>query len=306
MNKEQLRHELDKFEDAVNEQLLINSMSNFDVSYYLEEVKVSVTRQFASLEKQRSYVGASALSRPDVLLGLMYLGYPYISKPYPTKTAMTFHLGDVFEALIVSIMNSYGLKVSDEQLEIVIPGTPVLGHIDGIVESLDAVIEVKTMATSYFKSFVKEPNNFRGYLTQLAIYKNTTGKKNAFWVCFNKETSEIKCVIPDDAVLEQYWQSAQGRAGLLNLFSDINYVLSLDVPDPKPEVFRKEETGKLMLPTSMRYTPYVNAFYDTYEDTDGYKHKKEYVSRVITNQAERLHRVNKIKEELESKYGRIN
>lgn len=303
ITKEQLRSKLTDFEIWFNESLFLTSLTTFDMKAYMGELNFSAKRQFARRDKQRSYVGASALSRPDVLLALMYLGYPHISAPYPVKTAMTFHLGDVFEALVVELMGCYGLPITGGQTEVAIPGTPVRGHIDGFCESLDAVVEVKTMAASYWKSFVKQPNNFRGYFTQLAIYKNTTGKSNAFWVCFNKETSEIACVIPDDEELQGYYDTAVGRATILQTFDSIKAVGSLNVPDPKPEVFRKEETGKLMLPTSMRYTPYMGCFYDTYEAKDGYKHDKTYVSRIVNNPDERLHRIEKTKKELIEKYG---
>lgn len=298
-----MHHRLIDFERWINELLYLKSITDFDTRYYIDEIRMSVERQFTRKDKQRSYIGASALSRPDVLLGLMRLQYPHITTPYTIKTALTFHLGDIFESLIVTLMNAYGLKVTNEQLEIRIPNTSVFGHIDGMVEELDAVIEVKTMASSYFKSFIKNPNNFRGYITQLAIYKHCTGKSNAFWVCFDKESSKVAIVEPDEEVLNEHWENAKSRAELIKQFNSLDDVASLTVPDPRPEVYRKEETGKLLIPVSMRYTPYYPAFYETYEATDGYRHKKTYVSRIITDTNKRIEKIQQIKQEVCDIYG---
>ena len=294
---------LSEFEIWYNEQLTTTNLHNFNVDDYINEVAYSVKRQFTDRSGQRSYIGASALSRPDVLLGLMKLGYPYISKPYALSTSSIFHLGDVFEALILNMMNAFGLKVTGEQSEIRIPDSDVYGHIDGLVDELDAVVEVKTMATSYFKSFVKKPDNYRGYLTQLAVYKYCMGKRNAFWVCFDKETSRVKTVVPDEELLQQYWESSLLRAQSIRSFKTIEDVVLLDPPDPIPEVYKKQETGRLMLPTSMRYTPYYEAFYNTSIGTDNYRHSKVYVDGLVTSPEKRIERINNVKKQMEKLYG---
>jgi hypothetical protein len=252
---------------------------------YYYAVMNSFNDQFMSQSK-RDYIGFSQLYKHELLLGLVKLGFSSESS-ISVKNAVTFHYGDIFEGLIIELMRSQGITIEDEQktLEVTFNDEAFKGHIDGRFDG--TLIEVKTMSNDYFKKFVKEPNDFRGYLTQLGFYyEYLDSVHNAAWLCYNKQTNVLQIVEPDLEQLEAYCKIGLDKARRLSQIKDVRSLLeNVNIPAPVPEVFKKEKTGKYMLPYSLRdLTKVVNIFFDTYQEKDGYGKMKTYVKQQKTNE----------------------
>lgn len=235
---------------------------------YIKEVKISCYNQFCSPTK-RTHIGLSEIGKPAVLLGLKALGVSEVVSP---ASKLRFHFGDVFEALIVQILISYGLEVTDVQKEVAYSGIP--GHIDGIVNG-DTVLEVKTMSDSYYQRFTKQPDDSRGYLTQLNFYCHLLGLKGV-WLCINKQTYELALIelIPDPTLLERGKKIIQVLPNIVT----INDVLdNFDAPEPVTEFFKKQPTGKYLVPETMKYSNCVDVFYECVVEPNGYKKPTKYV-----------------------------
>lgn len=249
---------------------------DFDVEGYAHEIDQAVKGKFFG-EKPRNYIGASALSTPGLQLALKKLGFPKVNEDsISIRTLVIFHFGHVFESLIIYLMRAYGLKVSDTQLEV--RHGEFQGHIDSIVGG-NTLVEIKTMAPDYFKSFTAEPDDIRGYYTQLAFYHHCLKDRttDTGWLCFDKGTFSIKFVRPDMDKLEYHWCKAKEKMHYLSITTQVEDILKFPLPECKEEVYKKEGTGKYLLPPSFRRSPYCSCFFNTYEGVDKYKHKKIYV-----------------------------
>ncbi len=189
------------------------------------------------------------------------------------QTLLRFHLGDVFESLIVQILSASGVSVTDTQLEVYLDDIP--GHIDGIVNE-DTVIEIKTMSDSYFRKFTKEPDDSRGYLTQLNTYCHVLGGKHGVWLCLNKQTNDLALVplVPDKQVIQRA-KDVIKYVKEVNSFADIFEYFQ--APDAEREVFKRQDTGKYVLPESMRYCIFAPCFYEIQQELNGYKKLTDYV-----------------------------
>jgi hypothetical protein len=247
---------------------------------YFYNVMQSFQEQFVS-PTHRNYLGVSQLYYDSLLLGLQKLGFPNPDdKGISVRNAVTFHYGDIFEALIFELMRSQGIAVKNEQREVMlnINGQEVYGHIDGEVNR--TLVEVKTMSDDYFKKFTKEPNNIRGYLTQLGFYFHLlTETDDACWICYNKQTNLLKIVTADPEQLAAYYKMGVEKLQRLAATTDCNSLLeNSNIPQPKKEVYKNEETGKYMPPKSLQGTYLLEAFYGTYEAKNGYGKLRTYVN----------------------------
>jgi len=236
----------------------------------------SLLRQFTQSAPQPGGLRVSSLGKPAVLQALSKFGYH--GDGFSTPLHHVFHLGDVFEEFVIFQLRRLGYTVTDEQKEVDFMGVP--GHIDLVCDGW--LVEVKTMSDGYFKQFTKFPNDERGYLTQLAIYAYCTNKE-PIWLCFNKGTGEMSLVRPTKFYLDQAVIRAQTIIPLLQGLTDVLETFDVfDAPPPVPEVFKKEETGKLLIPKSMAYSPYLEVFYDIEEELNGYNKPTRYVTGIKT------------------------
>lgn len=265
-------YKLRQFVDAFNsgelqidfDAMLLNTES------YITEVAASFKNQFCNRNK-RTHIGLSEIGKPAVLLGLKALGVE--GELINPASRLRFHFGDVFETLIVETLKAHNLPITMEQHEINWHG--VLGHIDGVLCG-DTVLEVKTMSDNYFQRFTKQPDDSRGYLTQLNAYAYLLCTRGV-WLCLNKQTYRLAVVemIPDNTVLDR--ASAVIEA-LKSIKTVEDLVDTFDAPEPVTEFFKKQPTGKYLVPETMKYTPYAPMFYELQLDNNGYKKPTVYVT----------------------------
>lgn len=226
-------------------------------------------------EKPRDYIGLSSCGEHELLLCVKKLGF--IEK-FSNRTKMIFFTGHLWEALIIDAMKSCGLEISGQQDTLEFHGFK--GHIDAMID--EHLLEFKTMSDASFKRFIKDPTSNMKYVFQLGVYSHCIHAGRAGWICLNKQTMELSYVpFPwelYDHVLEEVVQKSQILT-CVNSVSDLKYVYK---PEGKKEIYKKEETGKLLLPMFISYSPFSDAFYKTYDETNGYGKLTCYVERLKT------------------------
>lgn len=269
--------ELRDFVEYLNEDIG-DGITNLDTAAYGEAMAQSLQRHYVD-DRERSGLRMSGLGKPAAVQGLNHLGY---FEPEPTGAPrLIFHIGDVYENWLEQQIRAYrGLNIVSSQGEVDFMG--VKGHYDFVIEDTknreSLLVEAKTMSDGYAKQFVKNPNDARGYATQLALYNYTTGI-NAVWVCYNKGTNLNFIVEPDYSVLTGRLQRAEDIITRMPSLKRVNDLLSVfRAPPPKPEVFKKEETGKNLIPLNMKYTPFKYALYNIEYAKNGYNKDTEYIS----------------------------
>lgn len=266
---------------------------------YGEEVSRSFLRQYVTPKEVESpYLRVSSLGKPAVLQALTLLGYESMGN-VSTKLRNIFHTGDVFEAYVVAYMKLMNWKVSRQQEELEFDG--VLGHIDGVINVPDfgeCLLEFKTMSQFYFSSFVKQPNDDRGYITQLAIYSHCLNIPAA-WIVTNKGTHEVAVIQPDQDMLDSALARAHRIIPLLNSVKSLHDVVSLfKAPPPQDEVYRSKKTGSYVVPGSMKYSKWRFAFYNIENGKTKGGAWKEYITSIPSKdeQLERLEKLTAVRE----------
>ena len=184
---------------------------------------VAAAKNYAMPQQRRHYVGASELHKPLCFLGLKKLNLQSESKP-SLKLRHIFWTGHMFEALIILMMESYGLDVTDQQLEV--SKWRIYGHIDCIVNG--DLVEIKTMSPRYFNQFAKGNNDERGYRTQLDFYASLVDARRAYWLCFNKETTKL-------AIVPQKFPAVRAmvKARELSRIKTVEDLFEVQIPAPK-------------------------------------------------------------------------
>lgn len=232
----------------------------------------SYLRQFTQ-SGVRDYIGISSLGKPAVQLGFKKLKYEEVTPSLRTK--LTFFVGDAYEILLTNMLRSYGFSVTLDQHDVTFHG--VGGHLDGVIDH-KVLIEIKTMNDRYFESFTKCPDDTRGYITQLGIYSHCMGLP-AVWLCVNKVTNELKVVeLPEPEYTEPYLARAASLAQVMNDIKSFEDLFNtFEAPTPVAEVFKKQETGKYLMPQSMAYWNYSPVFYKMVLGTNGYNKPTVYI-----------------------------
>jgi len=271
----------DWFNDAPLERVRDVKLNHFR---YIHAVARSFEDHFIT-QQERKYIGVSSIYHPVIQLGMKQLGFPFVDNVGLTvKNGFIFHFGDVFEAIILELMRGFGITVEYEQQEVYYKG--IRGHIDCVAAS--TLIDVKTMNQDYFKRFYKEPNDSRGYLTQLALYKDCIGSETGGWLIFNKGSNKIHYIEADNDVLDAHRQLADNKIFLLNQITDVeSLVKNCTVPSPRAEIYKGEETGKYLPPLSLnKNSPYLHCFFEVEESKNKYGKLTTYVSQYPRPQQE--------------------
>lgn len=170
------------------------------------------------LPQPRNYVGLSQIHKPVCLTLLDKHGL----RDKGNKTmAGTTHLltGHYYEALLLFWMLDNGyVNITDMQKEIELHG--LKGHIDFFLPDEDMVVDVKSMSMFYYRKFVgdtKEDRGYlcdddRGYVTQVLAYQMALGCERACILAINKATNELSLIeITDDAEYLRYDSTVDSR-----------------------------------------------------------------------------------------------
>jgi hypothetical protein len=265
---------LQPFVDWFNTELGFDDPQNHTIGDAIAE---SFKRHFEKGEEYDNtpYIRASNLGKPAVLLALQQLGYT--EPPMKGRVKFACYLGDVWESAVEVFLQTYGYKIVESQGEIEWNG--ITGHFDYIVHDgkQDLLVEAKCLSEGYSRMFSKEPNDDRGYLTQLALYSHRTNLPG-IWLCFNKGTGEAFQVQPDEDVLQERLLRAENVINRIREVKSLADVLkNFRVPPPRPEIYKRVLTGKFLLPQSIAWSPFRSALYKLSDGLNGYNKMVKYV-----------------------------
>jgi hypothetical protein len=232
-------------------------------------------------ERQKPGVRMSSMGKPALVTALQKLGY---YEPEPKgHLRYIFFLGDVFENVLGVLLEAYGYKILADQTkhpeDTAVEWGGLKGHFDYLVEidGKPVVVEAKTMSGNYARQFYKEPNDDRGYITQLALYSAATGHP-AVWLCMDKSDGKMTEVLPDVPYMVDAVERAKEVLDRLDGMESLEDAFNLFRPPPaRPEVFQRQETGKHLVPTSMSFSPYKSAVYKLSPAFNGYNKLTDYV-----------------------------
>jgi len=214
-------------------------------------------------------------------------------------TSLVFSMGDWFENWVGFQLRRLGYTIEecnpcseDGQHMAEYHGVP--GHLDFIVQDETGyrfVLEVKTMSSYYFNSFFdvkyNESGMFlhrenvgddnRGYLTQLASYMHSTGLPG-YWLALDKGSRKMAIGTPNDDECSDVLRRADRVIPIIQGIETLEDVFThLRPPPGEPEVYKKQLTGRLKVPTALAYWHYTEAFYDMYTEKNSYGKKTMYV-----------------------------
>lgn len=275
---------------------------------YANYSRQSIVRQYIgdAANKARGPLRLSSLGKPAVETAAKIpavrdelSSWGFENHPFDETMRHVFTQGDAFENWVGFQLRRLGYTIhecgpcsSDGQHMAEYEGVP--GHLDFIVTDPDGykfVLEVKTMSTYYFKQFfdlrysdtdmfiVKDGigDDDRGYLTQLSTYMEHTGLPG-YWLALDKGTRQLAVGSPHPDDVEAALARASRIIPIIQKIETLQDVfLRLNPPPGEPEVFKKQLTGRLKLPTTMAYWHYREVFYNIQHDKNGYKKSTEYI-----------------------------
>ncbi len=240
----------------------------------------SLWRHFA-VDRQRSGVLMSNVGKPAVILALAQLGY---NEPEPKgKSRFTFHIGDIFENFIEVMLQLYGIEILDVQTTHEHMG--ITGHSDYTIVSPvtdnPVIVEAKTMSDGYHRMFYREQDDNRAYVSQLAMYHASSGH-DCTWITYNKGTGDIGECVPNPGQFAAALERARKIIPMVREVKTLRDVLHVTggkfiAPPPRPEIYRRQETGRYILHPSIAYSPFASALYLLTEGTNGYGKPTMYV-----------------------------
>lgn len=223
----------------------------------------------------------SSLGKPPLLQALAKVGC--LKEPkFSLKQQHVFWTGHKNEDLIIQILRDHNHSVTYEQHEVTYHG--IKGHIDFIVDD-EYLVDVKTMCDSYYKGFLKNQDNSRGYITQISCYWAADGipdtVKSAWFFCINKDTSDMAVVEVTPLMKYQALEKVNVVIpALIECKTIEDAVERFDPPEPTKEVFQKQETGRLIPNWLMVREGLADAFYEMETKQNGYHKLTKYITKL--------------------------
>jgi hypothetical protein len=253
---------------------------NESTETFLETVLLHLGESFihGKLDEE-PHLRISSLGKPVVDQMLPILLPRYISKELPKESQMRWSQtlavfnGHLIEAIAILTAKRLGMDIGNTQEEVEYMG--VVGHIDFTIDGF--VVDVKSMSPGYFNKFTKCVSDERGYITQASCYSEAMELPFA-WLLYDKS----RCHWHVDYLMPGHKAIALERVNRIvpkmrkcKTVTDLLKVFK--APDPVPEIYKKEETGKLLVPQSMWYSEYKDIWYQIELEINGYGKVTHYV-----------------------------
>lgn len=181
-----------------------------DVDQIIEQIDASfVGRRKAT--RPRDYIGASSIGQEcDASIAYSLRGFPD-TEPEP-RLQRIFQLGHALEDIVVADLKSAGVDVMDrdgltgKQYTFEEWGGHVVCHTDGIIQDGDElyILEVKSMKATQWNKFKKHgvKKSHRYYYDQMLMMMGMSGARRAFFIAYNKDTSEYHAEVVELDELE--------------------------------------------------------------------------------------------------------
>lgn len=246
----------------------LHSFQEFVLDYIGSECVDAFTTTYGT-EPERQ-LSVSSLYKEAMLLGFDAFGYRQLRS---TNMVGKFHLffGKVLEALVLALMREYGVPVHSLQHEVTFAGIPGDGHVDCIYGE-NTILDIKSMGSYYYKSFVEQPDDDRGYVTQLLTYKYASQLKYSGVLALDKWFGTLAYVpIRDDTIIVRNNEEDEARLLLDRAFAVAEVINNLESMDDVWELSLpravKHKAGKFLIPPpTMRYDTRTNVFFEMKKD----------------------------------------
>jgi hypothetical protein len=198
-----------------------------------------------------SYLRMSNFGKPDRQLWY-HVNRPELAEPIPPWTRLKFLVGDIIEAVVLTLAKASGHKVTGEQSEMVFKG--VKGSRDAVIDGM--TIDVKSANSRSFQKFENHELDWKDpfhYRDQLDLYTKAaqddpevTEKDTYAFLAVDKEMGHI--VLDTYQVREKDYEAEVKRKALM-----------LAKTDPPERCYSDQEDGKSgnrKLCTECSYCPY--------------------------------------------------
>lgn len=246
---------------------------------YEEELGKTMQGTFG-VQRPRANVSISSLGYPMAFQVLNKLG---LKDPLEAVPANVFALwfGNAVECLVMSLMDDYGVPYHSYQKDVDFHGIP--GSLDFMVDG--CVVDVKSMSPYYFDSWhgknadEANPNDDRGYITQILAYRQAVGATGAAILAINKQTGRMALTpisVLDEEEYERNNQYTTGGAILKRatkvaemIQADVTLESVLDYPVETMQ-HRVDKSRTLLIP-SIRYDSRAALFFKTAAGTNSVK-----------------------------------
>lgn len=229
-----------------------------------------------------SLVGKAAID----VLGRKFFSTYYggISSP---RFRQLFHDGDVWESDYYTWLATRGVEFLSTQGETEYWGVP--GHYDYIVRVGDkkVLLELKTANKGYFSSLLKQQStedvalkygyyrpyfassmtDFRGHITQIALYRESLGVDEAVIVVKSKDSADILLYpVPDTTNELQRVQQIVRAWETCEEWSDV--YSHVGIPEPRKELRSRSHTGRYLVPPKLYGSPIIPLIYEWIREGD--------------------------------------
>lgn len=239
-----------------------------------------------STEHQNHVLRPSALGKPALETAYKYFGLAE-QENVSSELNLIFWFGHAFEQWFSVFLEHTNIEVLYRQAEHELFG--LKGSSDFLVFDGEQrwILDTKAINARTFNEYKKYGlNDDRGYASQLAFYSEASGYPAAI-VMLNKETYEIYYVTLPEEMKEKCLKRMQHIIKVLHELDEQKALTPFEKfgecfrhfrpPIPQAEVFKKQPTGRYLLPSTMRFSPIAPLLYETYTEKNGYKKDTTYV-----------------------------
>lgn len=208
----------------------------------------------------------SSVGRPLCQQQMEKAGAERDHEPYHFKMRML--LGDMTEALAVTVMKAAGVNITSYQqpVSVMLDGHKIDGTLDIVVDDKD-MYDVKSASPFQFQHKFSAPDGWQklveddafGYISQGYLYGEGAGKKFAGWIAIDKSSGEwtiLRTPIVDNSYRKTAIEQAKDNVSALTTNAPFKRCF-----EPVVEAFRSKETGNRYLPVTCSYCGFKNACY---------------------------------------------
>lgn len=226
---------------------------------FAEACKRAIVRQLSSEGKDKAFsIRLSQIGKPVCQQQFEKLGIQGSEEDY--NLPIKFLLGDLVEAILITLLKASGVNVTEEQQEVglKVAGSEIKGTLDIVVDN--KVYDIKSCSGYAFeKKFgagfqqVLAEDAF-GYVPQLFAYAEAKDMKAGGWVVINKETGQVGvCEVPvaSNAYKKDALALIEKNFKILKDTTDVSQVERCF--QPEPETYYGKPTGKLVLNRNCGY-----------------------------------------------------
>ena len=202
--------------------------------------------------KRKFSINMSSIGKPLCQLQAEKYNLPKESNEY--NTINRFLWGDISEAYIMFLLRNAGVEIQSEQQKVTlnIGGIEIRGILD--VEIYRKIWDIKSASDFAFNNKFGDRGGFKkileddtfGYIPQLYLYSEATGKPVGGWIVLNKNSGAL-------TVLEFPQYDKQHRLKALQDVENKIITLTSDAPfkkcfKPVEEIYYQKKTGNMVLP----------------------------------------------------------